>query len=85
MEYSFHDTKPGKLSKCQITNNDDLFEVIFGSCIDAHLKGHREVATKVECLTDSDITESKPISQCVLRGEIASGETVFRIKTIAHE
>jgi len=28
MEYSFHDTKPGKLSKCQITNADDLFEVI---------------------------------------------------------
>ena len=28
MEYSFHDAKPGKLSKCQITNADDLFEVI---------------------------------------------------------
>ena len=28
MEYSFHDANPGSLSRCQITNADDLFEVI---------------------------------------------------------
>ena len=28
MKYSFHDAISGELSNCQITNSDDLFEVI---------------------------------------------------------